>query len=65
MIAALEHADNPQATEVKFTRYPDLTHDSWTDTYNNPELYRWMLSHTRQVSGDEQVVPEENKVILA
>lgn len=28
---------------VKFTVYYDKGHDSWTDTYNNPELYSWLL----------------------
>lgn len=31
--------------EVKFTIYPEAGHDSWTETYNNPELYSWFLSH--------------------
>jgi predicted peptidase len=31
----------------RFTVYPDATHDSWTETYDNPDLYRWLLSHTR------------------
>jgi predicted peptidase len=31
--------------KVQFTVYPDAAHDSWTETYNNPELYRWFLSH--------------------
>jgi len=35
------------AKEVKLTVYPDATHDSWTETYNNPELYEWLLSHSR------------------
>lgn len=30
---------------VKFTIYPEATHDSWTETYNNPALYRWFLKH--------------------
>ena len=34
--------------DVKFTLYPDANHNSWTATYNNPELYDWFLSHTRQ-----------------
>ncbi|MCA9410262.1 MAG: prolyl oligopeptidase family serine peptidase [Candidatus Omnitrophica bacterium] len=34
--------------EVKMTIYPDAEHDSWTETYNNPELYEWFLSHTRK-----------------
>lgn len=33
--------------EVKFTVYPGVTHDSWTQTYNNPALYDWLLSHTK------------------
>jgi len=32
---------------VKFTEYPEAGHDSWTETYNNPELYSWFLSHKR------------------
>jgi predicted peptidase len=31
---------------VKFTVYPEAGHDSWTDTYNNPRLYEWLLAHT-------------------
>lgn len=33
--------------EVKLTIYPDAGHDSWTETYNNPELYEWLLKHSR------------------
>jgi predicted peptidase len=32
---------------VRFTVYPNAMHDSWTETYNNPELYEWFLSHRR------------------
>jgi len=32
---------------VKFTLYPDADHDSWTRTYNNPELYEWFLKHSK------------------
>jgi predicted peptidase len=28
---------------VKFTVYPDTEHDSWTQTYENPDLYEWLL----------------------
>lgn len=34
-------------SDVKFTVYPDLAHDSWSVTYANPELYAWLLSHHR------------------
>jgi hypothetical protein len=52
------------AADVKFTRYPDLMHDSWTATYNNPEVYSWMLRQKRAYIGDEEVVSAANKVIL-
>lgn len=35
-------------SEVKFTVYPEAGHDSWTETYNNEELYRWFLQHSLQ-----------------
>ena len=31
--------------DAKLTVYPDAEHDSWTVTYDNPELYEWFLSH--------------------
>lgn len=33
--------------EVKLTIYPDALHDSWTQTYANPELFAWFLQHSR------------------
>ncbi|MEM6645322.1 MAG: prolyl oligopeptidase family serine peptidase [Bacteroidota bacterium] len=33
--------------DPKFTVYPDAGHDAWTPTYDNPELYEWLLSHRR------------------
>lgn len=33
--------------KVTLTIYKDVGHDSWTETYANPELYKWFLSHTR------------------
>jgi predicted peptidase len=33
--------------DVQFTRYPGVGHDSWTETYENPALYDWLLSHRR------------------
>ena len=32
-------------SNVKLTIYPEASHDSWTETYNNKELYKWLLSH--------------------
>jgi predicted peptidase len=33
--------------EVKLTVYPEAGHDSWTQTYTNPELFQWFLKHSR------------------
>jgi len=33
--------------DVKLTVYPEAGHDSWTETYKNPELYEWLLKHQR------------------
>jgi predicted peptidase len=35
------------AREVKLTIYPEAQHDSWTQTYANPELFSWFLQHSR------------------
>lgn len=32
----------------RFTVYPEADHDSWTETYNNPELYSWLLRQTKE-----------------
>lgn len=37
----------------KLTVYPDAGHDSWTETYDNPELYEWLLEQKR-ASGDQE-----------
>ncbi len=43
MVDALKAAGG----NVRFTVYPEAGHDSWTQAYNNPELYDWLLSHHR------------------
>jgi predicted peptidase len=44
MVAAFKQVGNK---DVKLTVYPEATHDSWTQTYDNPELYKWLLEHHR------------------
>jgi predicted peptidase len=34
--------------DVKLTVYPEANHNSWTETYNNPELYEWLLKQARK-----------------
>lgn len=35
-------------SNVKFTIYPEATHNSWTETYNNPKVYEWLLSQKKK-----------------
>lgn len=32
---------------VKITVYSEAGHDAWTETYNNPDLYKWFLQHSK------------------
>jgi predicted peptidase len=43
MVDALKAAGG----DVRFTVYPEGEHDVWTETYNNPELFQWLLAHRR------------------
>jgi predicted peptidase len=33
--------------DIQLTIYPEANHDSWTETYNNPKIYEWLLEHKR------------------
>ena len=35
-------------SNVKHTVYPSVKHDSWTITYDNPEIYKWLLQHIKK-----------------
>lgn len=41
-------AVNRAGGNAKLTIYPEAEHDSWTETYNNNELYEWFLSHSKK-----------------
>ena len=41
----LVNALNECGGEARLTIYPEALHDSWTQTYDNPELYQWLLEH--------------------
>ena len=45
MVEALRKFGHPAP---KLTIYPDARHDSWTKTYDNPELYQWFLKYQRK-----------------
>jgi predicted peptidase len=33
--------------DVQLTIYPEAKHDSWTQTYENPAFFQWLLEHSR------------------
>ncbi|MCP4190080.1 MAG: prolyl oligopeptidase family serine peptidase [Planctomycetaceae bacterium] len=43
MVAALKAVDGL----IECTVYPELAHDAWTETYENRELYEWMLKQSK------------------
>ena len=45
MVDALKKAG---VADVKLTVFPGVGHNSWTQTYSNPELYDWFLKHERK-----------------
>jgi predicted peptidase len=44
MVGAIKAAGG----NVKFTIYPEAGHDVWSQTYSNPEMYRWLFQQKRQ-----------------
>jgi len=42
--------------DARLTVYPDAGHNSWTATYDNKELYNWLLK--RRKNGSERVTGE-------
>jgi predicted peptidase len=50
MIAALQR----RGAEPRMTIYPGVDHDSWTQTYANPELYEWLLQHRRRRAAEPE-----------
>lgn len=59
MVDFLKGLDNP---EVRFTIYPEDGHDIWHKVYNDPELYEWLLRHSRQkppADGNNTPAPDD------
>ena len=44
MVKAIQNAGG----NARLTLYPDAQHDSWTQTYENSELYAWLLKQRRK-----------------
>ncbi len=46
----VDAAKRAGVTDIKLTVYPDVQHNAWVETYKNPDLYTWFLSHQRSHS---------------
>jgi predicted peptidase len=33
---------------AKLTIYENTEHDAWTPTFNNPEVFKWLLSNKKE-----------------
>ncbi|MCW5557600.1 MAG: prolyl oligopeptidase family serine peptidase [Verrucomicrobiae bacterium] len=44
MVEAFKRAG---VTDIQLTVYPEAGHDSWTQAYNEPEFFNWLLKHQR------------------
>jgi len=45
MVNSLKRLGNQS---VELTVYPKANHDSWTETYGNPEFFSWLLAQSRE-----------------
>jgi predicted peptidase len=43
MVAALKN----EGSEIKYTEYPGVEHNSWTQTYKNPEVWEWLFTRKK------------------
>lgn len=43
---AMAQALNAVGNDARLTIYPDVGHNAWTATYDDPQFYEWMLSHS-------------------
>ena len=41
------NAVNKSGGNAKLTVYSECDHDSWSNTYSNPEVFSWLLEHKR------------------
>ena len=46
----------------KLTIYPENTHDAWTDTYSNDEVYKWFLEHKNKNEQEQTTKLEGSKL---
>lgn len=43
---------NKRGGNARLTVYPNNAHNAWSDTYSNPEVFQWLLSHSANAKGE-------------
>jgi len=41
-------AVNKKGGNAKLTVYPENRHDAWSDTYKNPDVFKWLLGNVNK-----------------
>lgn len=55
-------AVNKNGGNAKLTIYPENAHDSWSDTYRNYEVFRWLLSNTNKNENAINDIYDDSKI---
>ncbi len=53
-------AVNRRGGNAKLTIYPERDHNAWSDTFRNPEVFKWLLSHRKIQKDVENTESEPN-----
>src|SRR5690606_31769939 len=52
-----------QGSDVRYTEYADAGHNSWDETYSDPQVISWLLSRSRRESTESHASETEPEVM--
>jgi len=55
-------AINKSGGNAKLTIYPENQHDAWSDTYANPEVFKWLLDNTNSNIADIKDIFNDSRI---
>ena len=53
---------NKHGGNARLTIYPENGHDAWSDTYNNPEVFEWLLSNENSNAAELIDIYHDSKI---
>ena len=53
---------NALGGNARLTVYPENAHDAWSDTYKNPEVFKWLLDHKNSNAKELVDLYKDNKI---